>query len=156
MYPISITWNIPSLLEERMRAKLLGFFLILSILTAAQFVYGQPGKLEIVGEVRFPNFIKVGEKVQIKMNVKGGPVDENKVTVIMSYEVRGLSQRGSGGHNYSSWEVKGVITNDTVVFPYEFREPGGRNNVTCKIRYSVGGKIFETKAVPVNSFEVER
>jgi hypothetical protein len=138
-----------------MRSRVLSIFLILCILTAVQFVYGQAGKLQIAGNVRFPDFIKAGEKFQVKINMKGGPVDDNKVTLLISFSVAVVKHAGSG-HTMHTREVHGTLANDTATFSMQFTDPGQRSDVSCRIRYSVGGTEYETNAVPANLFLVER
>jgi uncharacterized GH25 family protein len=129
------------------------WFLLVLCLVFPQVVSGQTGPLQIVGDVRFPAFVKTGDLFTVSIPVKGGPIDNNVVKVIVSYDI---TQQMGNRHGVVTTDVKGVLKNGTVVFKYKFRGPGERRNVKCKIQYTVAGKEFETANASANTITVER
>ncbi|MFZ2445287.1 MAG: hypothetical protein WAW37_02930 [Syntrophobacteraceae bacterium] len=106
--------------------------------------------------MKVPSRVRTGELVPFRIQVSGGPVDNNEVTVAFEFAVTGAKGSKSGATGYVSPEVKGKIKNGMVVVSLRFRDPGNRANATCKIKYMSAGKEKVTKAVSISAFEVER
>lgn len=133
--------------------RLVWIFVLVSGVLFLQVGYARSGELEISGDVKFPPFIKTNDRIPITINVAGGPADGDEVVVVFDFTVS--RSKGPGAPNKTQhW--KGRIVSGSVVVHVWFREPGERTAGTCRIRFKTSGTVHETKAAPVNSFEVSR
>jgi hypothetical protein len=141
-----------------MKKCVLSPILLSLILVMAALFNPMPAKgadLQIVGDVKAPNFVRTDEPVMFKIKVSGGPVDNDEVTVIFDFASTGYkSSKGSARGNITR-EAKGKIRNGEVAVQLKFRDPGNRNNSTCKIKYMSAGKEKETKPVVISNFQVD-